>query len=239
MANISPFELASHNPSPIRKKGRGIIYDSDFPNCHLFDGSSASGSSPSSEDSQNTIMNNIGQLQFDTYDEIDSNFNTLFSPVENKFKIHLSDDSSKEKDYSDDHIKSTEQKIDLTPSIKNCFLRSEETRNQSYFTGNKTTIWLTPLQERPTYMLDFEHEGILGKGTFSTVFKARKRLDGCIYAIKKIDKKITNSNAKINSLKEVCALAAFQNCPRIIRYFGCWIEDSQLWIQMELCLKVI
>ena len=86
-------------------------------------------------------------------------------------------------------------------------------------------------------MTDFEQEGIMGEGTFSTVFKSRNRLDGCLYAVKKLKRKITNRSSRIDILKEVCALAALADCPHLIRYYACWIEDSHLWIQTELCLK--
>jgi hypothetical protein len=34
----------------------------------------------------------------------------------------------------------------------------------------------------------------------------------------------------------VCALAVLQGCPNIIRYFSCWLQDGDLYIQTELCL---
>ena len=52
-------------------------------------------------------------------------------------------------------------------------------------------------------MTDFEQEGIMGEGTFSTVFKSRNRLDGCLYAVKKLKRKITNRSSRIDILKEV------------------------------------
>ena len=80
------------------------------------------------------------------------------------------------------------------------------------------------------------YKGILGEGTFSTVFKARRRLDGCLYAVKRLKTQIQSERGGEEALKEVCALAALQGCPHIVRYFGCWLEDLHLWIQTELCL---
>lgn len=111
---------------------------------------------------------------------------------------------------------------------------------QSALGGNQqkkgVSIWIAPFKERPRYMSDFDQEGILGEGTFSSVFKARRRLDGCLYAVKKLKAKIVTERGGEEALKEVCALAALQGCPNLIRYFNCWLEDSYLWIQTELCL---
>lgn len=46
---------------------------------------------------------------------------------------------------------------------------------------NEGSAWVTQ-----RYASEFEELGKIGKGGFSTVYKARHRLDGRLYAIKKI-----------------------------------------------------
>lgn len=84
----------------------------------------------------------------------------------------------------------------------------------------------------------------IGSGQFSTVFKAKHRIDQRFYAVKKTTR-ITSSlsNLQNNScqmrLREVFALSAIAveaaNCPHIVRYFCSWLEDCRLHIQTELC----
>ena len=64
-------------------------------------------------------------------------------------------------------------------------------------------------------------------------------VDGIEYAVK-VTKK-PNFKTWVNmeeALQEVfvlSALSASTECPHIVRYFTGWIEDEQLYIQMELC----
>ena len=96
--------------------------------------------------------------------------------------------------------------------------------------------FILPFGERPRYIYDFHQEDVLStKGQFSEVFKARSRLDGCLYAVKKINKTSIKSEND-SQLREVCALGVLQGCPNIIRYFSCWLQDGDLYIQTELCL---
>ena len=55
------------------------------------------------------------------------------------------------------------------------------------------------LKESSRYAHDFEELGKIGEGGFGQVFKARNKLDGHIYAIKKIklSKKNTEENRRI------------------------------------------
>jgi len=96
-------------------------------------------------------------------------------------------------------------------------------------------LWITPFKERPRTLTDFEIIRLLGEGVSSTVHSARKRLDGQLYAIKKIKRKINSDNEGKHILKEACAHAALIGCPGITQYFGCWIDDGHVNIQTELC----
>lgn len=68
--------------------------------------------------------------------------------------------------------------------------------------------------QRSRYTEDFVEEGRLGKGGFGEVVKARKKLDGQIYAIKKIAQKSSASLTEV--LKEVRLLSQLSH-PRVVR----------------------
>ncbi|KAI1500944.1 anticodon binding domain of tRNAs-domain-containing protein [Biscogniauxia marginata] len=72
------------------------------------------------------------------------------------------------------------------------------------------------------YREDFVEEGRLGKGGFGEVVKARKKLDGQIYAIKKIAQRSQLSLTEI--LKEVRMLSQLSH-PAVVRYYNTWLEE--------------
>lgn len=73
------------------------------------------------------------------------------------------------------------------------------------------------------YERDFEEVGRLGKGGFGEVFKARSRMEGTFYAIKKIKHRAH----KLDSLlSEVLSLARL-NHQYIVRYYGTWVEQER------------
>ncbi|KAF5019705.1 hypothetical protein F66182_8274 [Fusarium sp. NRRL 66182] len=72
------------------------------------------------------------------------------------------------------------------------------------------------------YTEDFVEEGRLGKGGFGEVVKARKKLDGQIYAIKKITQRSHASLTEI--LKEVRLLSQLSH-PAVVRYYNTWVEE--------------
>lgn len=74
------------------------------------------------------------------------------------------------------------------------------------------------------YTEDFVEEGRLGKGGFGEVVKARKKLDGQIYAIKKITQRSQASLTEI--LKEVRLLSQLSH-PAVVRYYNTWVEEVQ------------
>lgn len=67
------------------------------------------------------------------------------------------------------------------------------------------------------YKEDFVEEGRLGKGGFGEVVKARKKLDGRIYAIKKITQKSSSSLTEV--LKEVRLLSQLSH-PYVVRKYS-------------------
>ncbi|KAL2010403.1 hypothetical protein VTN00DRAFT_6210 [Thermoascus crustaceus] len=80
---------------------------------------------------------------------------------------------------------------------------------------------IMPLFSR--YGQDFDEAGRLGKGGFGQVVKARNKLDGRFYAIKKISQ---NSAAALkDTLSEIMLLSRL-NHPYVVRYYTAWLEED-------------
>ncbi|KAN0065323.1 eukaryotic translation initiation factor 2-alpha kinase [Thecaphora frezii] len=75
------------------------------------------------------------------------------------------------------------------------------------------------------YLSDFEEVEFLGKGAFGSVVKARNRLDGRFYAVKKI-KLSSSPEEDERTLREITALSRLDH-PHVVRYTTCWIEETQ------------
>ncbi|XP_051161013.1 eIF-2-alpha kinase GCN2 [Leptopilina boulardi] len=67
----------------------------------------------------------------------------------------------------------------------------------------------------------------LGKGAFGDVLKVKNKLDGCIYAIKRI--KLNPKNKQLNRkiTREVKLLSRLQH-ENVVRYYNSWIESATL-----------
>lgn len=86
------------------------------------------------------------------------------------------------------------------------------------------------------YMQDFEELGVLGKGGYGIVYSCRHKLDGVIYAVKKVP--ISESRRQqimirgwpeINSLLGELRTLAQLDHPNIVRYFNGWLD----WINLD------
>jgi serine/threonine protein kinase len=74
------------------------------------------------------------------------------------------------------------------------------------------------------YNQDFNEIEKLGQGGFGQVFKARHKLDGNLYAIKKIKLLSKNKNEENKRImREVTYLSRLNN-QNIVRYFQTWVE---------------
>jgi len=85
------------------------------------------------------------------------------------------------------------------------------------------------------YRSDFKELQKLGHGSFSTVYRCIHRLDGTAYAVKHVKKNLNTTNAEIAlALQEVQAYSALGPHPFLLAYHTSWIENSRLYIQLEL-----
>lgn len=91
--------------------------------------------------------------------------------------------------------------------------------------------------EDTIYTSNYEHEISLGRGAFSDVYVSRRKLDGTLYAVKRLNAKFSGERMQQRVLKEVHALAVLRGCPNLITYYDSWVEEGHLWIATELCLK--
>ena len=103
--------------------------------------------------------------------------------------------------------------------------------------GGATTSTLASALPKSRFDTDFEVIGELGKGSFGAVYKAMSKLDGCMYAIKKLGRSPKGNADRDRMLKEVYALAALSDQAdnaafHIVRYHNAfWDLDGLLYIQ--------
>ena len=90
-----------------------------------------------------------------------------------------------------------------------------------YRLRRESSAGIGPLHSR--YAEDWVEQGRLGKGGYGEVVKARNKVDGRIYAIKKIKQK--SSAALTEVLSEVMLLSRL-NHPSVVRYYTAWPEGD-------------
>ncbi|KAF2484544.1 kinase-like domain-containing protein [Neohortaea acidophila] len=105
--------------------------------------------------------------------------------------------------------------------------RHERTKSGSFGVGSPARRRSRPnssaqLEPMSRYATDFTEIGRLGRGGFGEVVKARNKLDGGVYAIKKIKQAPQLLDQVIS---EVMLLNRLSH-PYVVRYFTTWIEED-------------
>lgn len=85
-----------------------------------------------------------------------------------------------------------------------------------------------------TSMDDFELINKIGKGGFGTVYKVRRKVDGCIYVMKQINSSLLNAKVRDTALNEVQILASLRHA-FIVKYYDSFLDHNNLNIIMEYC----
>ncbi|XP_020750498.1 wee1-like protein kinase 2 [Odocoileus virginianus] len=85
------------------------------------------------------------------------------------------------------------------------------------------------------YEKEFLEVEKIGVGDFGTVYKCIKRLDGCVYAIKRSTKPLGGLSDENLAMHEVYAHAVLGHHPHVVRYYSAWAEDDYMIIQNEYC----
>ncbi|XP_052028438.1 wee1-like protein kinase 2 [Apodemus sylvaticus] len=107
-----------------------------------------------------------------------------------------------------------------------------ESKSAQWLPAKRSVLQETNMASR--YEKEFFEVEKIGVGEFGTVYKCIKRLDGCIYAIKRSAKSFSGLSNDLD-LHEVYAHAVLGHHPHVVRYYSSWIEDDHVVIQNEYC----
>jgi len=96
---------------------------------------------------------------------------------------------------------------------------------------------------------NFESLGQLGSGAFADVYKARCKIDNCVYAVKRNRRQFRSKRDREMALTEVRTMQRLQEstkcangenadfCPFLLQFIRAWQEDGFFFCQTELCCR--
>ncbi|XP_029414699.1 wee1-like protein kinase 2 isoform X2 [Nannospalax galili] len=109
----------------------------------------------------------------------------------------------------------------------------EEGKSEQWLPAKRSVLQETNMASR--YKKEFLEVEKIGVGEFGTVYKCIKRLDGCVYAIKRSSRTFSGLSNENLDLHEVYAHAVLGHHPHVVRYYSSWAEDNHVIIQNEYC----